>query len=600
MLLERLYTEPKTFEPVVFRPGINFIFGKKEKSTQSKKSLNNIGKSTFLDLLDFALLANYGSSNKRLYAAYNKGYLKDKTVVLEFKIANDEYTLKRSFENPSKDILFSKNNSSFSKYTLSDLKTEICDNIFKKDKYDGYYSSEWLRKLLPFFLKIHKFKKEGFTDPIRYIKELNETELNQYHLFLMNINNNISFENFKHQNALKNIEPAIKGIKAYFEEKFDFDLSETQTAKAKINSEIDKLRREIEKLDNAIKSFKLQDTYAIDEKKADEYTAQIKQLWFENYSDKKRIEAYDNSLKFDDTKIQTKKIEQLYNEFNKLLAENVKKTLDETINFKKDLIKSRKEFIGKEITKLNELIEKRKAEITEIENKRKKIFDFLSNEKAIEDLSEAHYRSTEKKNELSELKNKVDIFRDLKKEQNEIEVEIKKLEGKVFDFEQEISNNKYELSKIINETYNAIYPNLPDTASIFDIGSTSKQSKIAISFLENSSMFGKGKNQVRTLIYDLSILFNSMYKNINSPRFLVHDGIFDGVDKAQFVHLYEYLEEKQREFESKGQQFQYILTFNQEGTLTEEFGNADKVSNDKIEYEAILTLTPSKKLLGDF
>ena len=174
------------------------------------------------------------------------------------------------------------------------------------------------------------------------------------------------------------------------------------------------------------------------------------------------------------------------------------------------------------------------------------------------------------------------------------------MEVKVLEFETEISNYKYEFSKIIHETYNAIYPELEDKTSIFDIGSTDRQSKIAISFLDNSTMFGKGKNNVRTLIYDISILFNSMLKNLNAPRFLVHDGVFDGVDKAQFVHLYEYLEEKLHFFERKGQQFQYILTFNQGGTLTEEFGNIDKVTNEKIEDEAILILTPSKKLLGDF
>ncbi len=598
MYLERLYTEPKTFEPVKFKPGINFIFGKKEKSTQSKRSLNNIGKSTFLDLLDFALLSNYNKSNKRLFAAYNKGYLKEKTVILDFKIANTEYTIKRSFDNPNKDILFSKNNTKLAPYTLKELKTALCNIIFKKDNYSGHFSDQWLRKLTPFFLKIHKYKKEAFTDPLRYIKEINETELNQYHLFLMDINNTISHENFKYQNALKNIEPAITGIKAFFEEKYDLSLSDTK--QATITSNINKLQREYEELDKAIRSFKLQENYAVDEKKADEYTAKIKQLWFENYSDKKRIESYDNSVKFDDTRIQTKRVEQLYKEFNILLAENVKKTLDETIKFKKDLISSRKEFISNEITELKKSIDKRKKEINEIENKRKKIFDFLSNEKAIEDLSEAHYRLTEKKNELSELKGKVDIYRDLKKEQTEIEVEIKKLEVKALEFETEISNYTYKLSNIIHETYNAIYPELKNTTSIFDIGSTSKQSKIAISFLENSTMFGKGKNNVRTLIYDISVLFNSMYKNLNAPRFLVHDGIFDGVDKAQFVHLYEYLENKSREFESNGQEFQYILTYNQEGKLTEEFGNSDKVSNEKIEYEAILTLTPSNKLLGNF
>lgn len=600
MYLERLYTEPQTFEPVEFRPGINFIFGKKEKSTQSKKSLNNIGKSTFLDLLDFALLSNFNRNNERLYAAYNKGHLKEKSVILEFKIGDAKYIVKRSFDNPNKDILFSQKNSKFVPYTLKELKTEFCDIVFKKEDYKGYYSNEWLRKIMPFYLKIHKYKKAAFTDPIKYIKETNETELNQYHLFLMDIDNTLSHENYKHQNALKNIKPAKEGIQVYFKEKFNLDLSETKKAKANINSNLNKLQREYDELGKAVKSFKLQESYVIDEKKADEYTAKIKRLWFENYSDKKRIEAFDNSLKFDDTKIQTKRIEQLYKEFSVHLAKNIKKTLDETIKFKKDLVNSRKEFISKEISELNKLINKRKKEINEIENKRKLIFDFLSNEKAIEDLSEAHYRLTEKKSELFELKSKVDIYRDLQKEQTEIEVEIKKLEVKILEFENEISNYKYEYSKIIHETYNAIYPELKDTTSIFDIGSTDKQSKIAISFLDNSTMFGKGKNNVRTLIYDISLLFNSMYKNLNAPRFLVHDGIFDGVDKAQFVHLYEYLEEKLRYFESKGQYFQYILTYNQEGHLTGEFGNTDKVSNEKIEDEAILTLTPSQMLLGDF
>ena len=176
MYLERIYTEPKTFEPVEFKPGINFIFGKKEKSTQSKRSLNNIGKSTFLDLLDFALLSNYNKSNKRLFAAYTKGYLKEKTVILDFKIANAEYTIKRSFDNPNKDILFSKNNTNPAPYTLKELKTLLCNLIFKKEDYSGYFSDQWLRKLTPFFLKIHKYKKTVY--PKYYAKRCLQNKLN--------------------------------------------------------------------------------------------------------------------------------------------------------------------------------------------------------------------------------------------------------------------------------------------------------------------------------------------------------------------------------------------------------------------------------------
>ena len=107
-------------------------------------------------------------------------------------------------------------------------------------------------------------------------------------------------------------------------------------------------------------------------------------------------------------------------------------------------------------------------------------------------------------------------------------------------------------------------------------------------------MLSKGRNQGRTLIYDLSVLFYEIAQNIKTPRFLIHDGIFDGVDKTHFIELVKYLEEQKLQ----GKQFQYILTINEEGTLSDKFGDADVVNPEKIEKEAILVLTPDKKLFG--
>lgn len=60
MILKRLYLTPNSpFGVITFKPGINFIFGKKEVTEgNEKQSLNAIGKSTFLDLIDFAFLAD--------------------------------------------------------------------------------------------------------------------------------------------------------------------------------------------------------------------------------------------------------------------------------------------------------------------------------------------------------------------------------------------------------------------------------------------------------------------------------------------------------------------------------------------------------------
>jgi uncharacterized protein YydD (DUF2326 family) len=107
-------------------------------------------------------------------------------------------------------------------------------------------------------------------------------------------------------------------------------------------------------------------------------------------------------------------------------------------------------------------------------------------------------------------------------------------------------------------------------------------------------MFGKGKNQGRTLVYDLALSISNIRKERNLPRFLIHDGIFDGVDKAHFLSVWEYI----NSLTNSGFDFQYITTINEEGTLSESFGNKDLVSPNKIEESSILVLTPNSKLFG--
>jgi uncharacterized protein YydD (DUF2326 family) len=590
MILKKLYTIPEAlFEPVEFVLGINYIFGKKSKSTDTKESLNGIGKSTFLDLVDFCMLANYNKrDSKRLYAAYQKDLLKGISVILEFEINNKEYVIERSFDNPQ-IVRFSINGKTFSEYRVNDLKTELCDLIFYREEYTGIYNTRWFRSLLRFYLKIDKPKKEKYTDPISYIKEINQTELNRYHFFFMNIDNTLAHENFIIQTDLKRIEPTIKEIKRFIDE--NYGLKDIPEAGSKARN----LRIEIEELEDAIRKFNLSKQYKVDEEKANKLTAEIKELWFQNHLDRKKIETYLESLR-DDIEISTRKIKNLYNDLNDLLAQNIKKTLDDAVAFKKKLIESRKEFIHSETEALKTKIKEREEIITEKEKERKIIFGFLESKEAIKDLTEAFKSIADKSNELRNIESQIKLLNDLSKEKNKIEQEEKKLEGAILEFKDAIEKQEFEFARLFNAIYNSLYPDLKDI-SIFDISTKpNTKSKIQINILPNTKMLSKGRNQGRTLIYDLAILFNSIEKNLNAPKFLVHDGIFDGIDKAHLIALYQYLEEQKLQ----GKRFQYILTYNEEGTLTENFGKADLVTTEKIDTEAILVLTPMKKLLGDF
>ncbi|MEW6195608.1 MAG: DUF2326 domain-containing protein [Bacteroidota bacterium] len=590
MILRRIYSTPNVFSPVTFKLGINFIFGQKEVAEgEEKKSLNGIGKSTFLDLIDFALLSSFTKqSNKRLFAAYNKGYLKGVSITLEFEVDKKAYQITRRFDKPNSAFLGKiKEKEVFT--DIEEVKELLCDIIFKRDDYIGYYSNHWLRKLIPFYIKVKKSKRDRFADPIQYIRELTEVELNQYHFFLLNIDNKLSTSNFQVQSDLKRLTPTITEISRFITESYQVeDFSEAQK---KINS----LHYEISKLENAIHLFRLSYKYKIDEDKANKLTEEIKQYWFENNSDERKIDSYRDSLRLD-ISVKTGHIKRIYEDLNQLLAENIKKTLDQAIDFRKNLIESRKEFIEEEIKHLEESIKKRNEEINLREEERSKIFSFLAAKKAIRDLTEAYAELDRKKNDAATLQAKIQIYLDLSKEKKDIQYKEKEIEKSVYQFKIQIQKQEQELNNVITTIYNALYPEI-QSSSVFAIDlKPETKSKIQFNVITNNEMLSEGKGRGRVLVYDLSVLFYAIEKNFKTPRFLIHDGVFDGMDKTHFIKLYKLLQDELL----RGKQFQYIVTLNEEGTLSDKFGESELVSPSNISEEAILVLTPTKKLLGDF
>lgn len=586
MFLRKLYSEPEDlFEEIEFVDGVNFIFGKKDNIGDKKRSMNGIGKSTLLDLIDFCLLASFSKDHSsRLYSAKEKELLTGYYIVLNFEIDKKLFVIKRSFDKPN-EVLFG-HDGKLETYTCNDLKLVLCDLIFKNEGYTGTYSDRWLRPLLLFFLKIQKHRREKFLDPVKYIKDASVSELNQYHFFLMGIDNTLLTQNYNIQENLKQKIPALREVKRLVEETYMVkDIADSR-------NEIDKINREIEKLELAIKQFHLADQYKDAETEANLITGEIKDVWYQNYSDRRKVNTYKESYELDTslTASDIRKIESLYKELSTLLAGNIKKTLDQAINYRQQLAFSRKEFIAGEIKNLEDQILNRETSIEDLSRRRAELFGFLETREAIKDLTEAFYALSGKKKVVSDLEAKLktyDTFEleklDLQKEEKALEIEIKK-------FISEIQKSQVpEISKIFLEIYNAIYPQSKDPLfSINDKLDTDAKVEIRIEF---PAMYSKGKNQGRILVYDLAVLFHAIQKKINCPRFLIHDGIFDGIDKAHLVHLYEFLETKKTSI-----RFQYIITLNEEGTLNESFGAADKVNPERIVEEAIKVLSPSKKL----
>lgn len=583
MYLTKLYSEPNNLFPTIeFVDGINFIFGKKD-SPDSKDSLNGIGKTLALDFLDFCLLS---SETKLIKSAKDNNQISNYFIVLEFEVNKVDYIIKRSLLSPNKNIVFGRLEDVKNYENISDLRGVFCDLVFNNPKYPGKFSNTWFRKLIPFFVKKQKTKDNEYSDPVEYIKDVKNMELVQYHLFFLGLDNTLFSKNFNLQADLKKIQPAITEVHNIVSDTYglkDIDQAE---------NEVDKMMSQAKKLETNIKKFKLAEQYEDAEKQVNKLTEKIKGLWYQNYSNRKRVESYRESFRLTDN-LDVRKIEKIYSDVNELLAQNIKKTLHQAIDFRKNVATSREKFLKDEIEKLEEETKANGAEISKLENERSQIFGFLEAKSAIADLSEAYLELSKKQAQISDISGKIKIYLDLKKEEAEIKSEEANLFAQITQFLLDTREDLRAFRQVFFDVHDAIYIENKEKSSFTLTPNNRKDAKVdfKVSLPQDLS---KGKNQGRTLVYDLSVLFYAIKSGIEMPRFLVHDGIFDGMDKAHFVHLYEYMEKLKLE----GQKFQYIVTLNEEGTLSENFGNVDKVTPEKIAREAILTLTPNTPLLG--
>jgi uncharacterized protein YydD (DUF2326 family) len=594
MILKEISSEPaglfahtKDNSGVVkFKIGVNYIYGKKEVD-DATDSLNGIGKSLFLDFIDFALLSALSKgSNKRLFEA--KDHLSGYKIVLKFKLADNHYTIKRSFDDHN-EIEFGKDKE-LEKFTkVSEAKQLLCDILFKRQDYSGKFSNSWFRRLISFFLKIHKSSDDRFSDPIKFLVGTSLQEINIYHLFLLDIDNSLSFKSNKLQDEISKKTPILNNIESIIKDTYGLKkINEAQ-------NKIDLMKKEIKSLEEAVKRFELAKKYKSTEIDADRITQEIKEKVVQNYNDLNTINQYKESYEKSDVDISTRRIRNLYKEFNKILAEGIKKELDDAIEFRKKIAESRKQFLEKEIERLEDNIKNRDLEIEKLDKERKEIFNFLSVKKAIKDLTTAQAEINKKKEAIYDLEGRTKIHSDLSKEILKLKAELSALDVKVNEFITDIQDKVSYFREIFTDIYNHIYPESKNT-SIFSIhepesNRIERKINIDISF---PAMRSEGKNQGRTLVYDLSVLIHGLKKDINLPRFLVHDGIFDGVDKAHFVATCNYI----NEVIESGIEFQYILPINEEGTLNQRFGEVDNLTAEKIEDDAIIVLTPQKKLLG--
>jgi len=548
ILLKKLYSDTALFDKVEFRRGINVIKGVYTKSKEEIRELNGIGKSTLIRLIDFALLSD--TAKKKYFDVGRHRFLNGHSVALEFEDGGTSYFIKRKFDDPGTPE-YGSDLSSLESYDAGELKKILGNIFFGKSGYKGYFESIWFRNLIKFFIKddIDNFER---TDPLNFITQYGrQYDIYSYNMFLMDLPNQsvVTYDGLKKDKA--DLQTQHRKVITRLRD-------ETGKSIEEINSEIIALNEKINTLDKSIGEYKFSKTYEEVGKEISEISKNASSLRIKSRFLERKLDEYKKSYEYE-IEIDEGKIAKMYTEVGEIFGEIVKKNLDEVIKFRKGLAENRERFLEERELGINNEIGDIRSKLVSLEEKRAVLYKMLDEKHVLDGIKNTYSLLIEEKTKQERLLTSVAQVKQLDDEigekNNDITKSISNMAEEMRSIQGRINNMASLYQEIVKETIHVGDAN----EAVFDIRASSDMRsplKISIDVPKSEAL---GKARYKILAYDYSVFLNIVKSKRNLPYFLIHDGVFHGIDIKTVIRILNYINSKFLQY----QNFQYIITANE-------------------------------------
>ena len=569
--LNRLYSENNVIEEIIFHDGVNIILGEKyDNSSVKGRKTNGVGKSMSIEFLDFCFLNDYDKS--RIVKIPKEVFPLEENVILEFDIGLEAVTIKRNRKQADKPIIIREGKTvSFDK--IQDARDYLAGIIFSK------LNGKKVPSFRNLFSILMRDERSEFTDIIKchdLTKKIPD-DLSA-HLYLLGF----SLETYK--NTIETIKEIEAVSTVLTKEKKEL----TQNGKKKISdvrAELNALEDELQKLDDAIESFKTNESFDSMEADLIELEDLLDQL-------RKRQKA----LRYDYEKIRKmpkpeqiddREIELVYNQFKSELGNAIVKSLNEVVGFKNKIEEFQRTLVNQKAKELEVQLKNISEQIRVLDDEYSEKLKIIDKKGVLKNLKVSLKIYEAKKEVTSHTKFLFEQY-----EKNEKKKRILNLQKtqQLMEIDDEIEQSKKNIDAFtdtILQIHEFIMGNKECSFSIQTIDKARRKTPVELIL----RIYDDGSHSVdrtKVFIYDMALLFNQ-YTRDRHPLFLVHDNIFD-VDQDTLVQCLNYLYKQEEQY----QDFQYILTLNRDKIESEEQRKLIKMSIDE---HQVAVFTKEKKFL---
>jgi uncharacterized protein YydD (DUF2326 family) len=414
---------------------------------------------------------------------------------------------------------------------------------------------EYNEKYSPTFRSLISYliRKEQFANPFENYPRQFSWDIQVHNAFLLDLNWNyaVKWQMLKdRRETLEDLKKAAKNEKSL--------LSSMLGSVGELENHKERLEQVIDKEEKELASFQVHPQYESIQAKANDLTEKIHQLNNKVVQHQRLIEFYENSVS--ETKlVQSRIVIDIYKEAGLILADSVKRHLDEVQEFHNSITQNRKSYLTNEIKRLrNDIIASRNS-VERFSNERANLMQILNSHGALAEYTQLQQKHAIKIAELERIKTQIANLRMISREDSQIKIELEQLflEASVdYDTRETLKNAR----RIFNENSEFLYEAPGDL--IVDINKNT-----GYTFKVDIKRSGSdGIDKMKVFCYDL-MLAELWSKSPSFPHILVHDStIFADVDERQIARALELASRKALEFN-----FQYIVMLNSDKVPLYEF-----------------------------
>ncbi|WP_142413103.1 DUF2326 domain-containing protein [Hathewaya massiliensis] len=513
MYITKLDADDDRFRTIKFKPNrINIILGKKTTNKKGK-SVNGVGKSLSLKLIDFCL----GSTVSKDSDESELLKLKDWEFFLYINIDGQEKRIKRSINDKNK-IYF--NNIEFRDKQFNQYMENILFDVLIDSNQITY------RNLISRFLRI---PKRGYIDWNICKKKENDDSALMCNSFLMGLDVELVLNKIQNKQKINK----LQGNKKIIEN--DETIRELIKG-TEIGVNIDSLERDIKSLEFKIRNFQISEEYNLIKESLEKSKYQKQEIINEIVMNKKILENIEESIKIK-IDITAERVLKLYEDVKVVFEESIVKSLKEVSNFHVKLIENRQDRLKKDRKKILHTIGELNKELSIINNKINTEMDYLKDKASLDEYDALRAKLTDMKLRLQKMREHERIVNGINTEINSIKLKMASEDIEASEYVEK--KPLRDISNKFKEFIDYIYEEERVSGVFLENNTGSNKLRFNIK-PEITSEKSAGINNVKIFCMDMINLYNKINHRV---EFIYHDStLFSEIDPRQVYKMFKLAE----------------------------------------------------------